>query len=176
MKKKKCTALVLLAAMTFSLVACGGQPGSKETESMSESMSAPNSSPQLVNSFTDCSSLEEAEGIVGFDIVVPDEVAGLNAQVFRANEEIKMIEVIYKNAEDAEARIRKAIADGDISGDYNMYNETNTVNIDDCQVSLRGNSGTVYSATWVNGDYSYSISLVNGISADVMTELAAAVE
>ena len=55
--------------------------------------------------------------------------------------------------------IRKASGAGenaDISGDYNVYNETSTVTVGEYTVTLKGNDQKVNLATWTSGDYAYS--------------------
>ena len=51
--------------------------------------------------------------------------------------------------------IRKASGAGenaDISGDYNVYNETSTVTVGEYTVTLKGNDQKVNLATWTGGD------------------------
>ena len=68
----------------------------------------------------------------------------------------EMLEVIFADEEDAEGyRIRKAIGNDDISGDYNEYAEEKTVRLaDGTQVTLRGEKENSWSAAvWTDSDY-----------------------
>ena len=63
----------------------------------------------------------------------------------------------------------------DISGDFNQYAESNAVDVDGRSVTLQGNDGQVQLATWLDGDYTYSIGIYRddgtGLTADEMTAL-----
>lgn len=78
------------------------------------------------------------------------------------------------NREDSgeQMMIRKASGAGentDISGDYNVYNETSTVTVGEYTVTLKGNDQKVNLATWTSGDYAYSIDCISGITTEEMT-------
>ena len=59
----------------------------------------------------------------------------------------------------------------DVSGDYNNYAEISTVTINGCDVTFKGNDGTVSTAIWTNDGYSYAVSADVPISAETMTAL-----
>ena len=59
----------------------------------------------------------------------------------------------------------------DISGDYNNYAEISTVTINGCDVTFKGNSGTVSTAIWTNDGYSYAVSADVPMSVEAMTAL-----
>lgn len=78
------------------------------------------------------------------------------------------------NREDSREQmvIRKASGAGenaDISGDYNVYNETSTVTVGEYTVTLKGNDQKVNLATWTSGDYACSIDCISGITTEEMT-------
>ena len=60
-------------------------------------------------------------------------------------------------------------------GDFNQYAESNAVDVDGRSVTLQGNDGQVQLATWLDGDYTYSIGIYRedgtGLTADEMTAL-----
>lgn len=158
----------------------------------------------MPNPFTDHTSLDDAQKAVGFTIKVPETIQGVPANVFRTLDK-EMIEVIYLKDSEAKrnqtgaapdanvsessytdhteiARIRKGLCDkssdagsADISGDYNSYSETSTVEVGTRKVTLKGDNGIVMTAIWTDGNYSYSIS-TDGISADEISSLIAKIE
>lgn len=124
---------------------------------------------QIPDPFEGFSTLEEAAAAVGFEMSVPATPEGYETVVYRVDADIHMLEVIYsdkdyENEDAVEAyRIRKAIGSDDISGDYNEYNEENEVFVSGNQVTLKGNDGKVFVATWTSGEYTYAIDIdMNG--------------
>lgn len=86
--------------------------------------------------------------------------------------------MVYKNSDDAEIRIRKAIGTEDISGDYTKYAQENAVTVGALNVTMKGANDSVSVATWASGGYTYSIGAYAqaGISVDVMTRLITSVK
>lgn len=151
---------------------------------------------EIPNPFTECATLEEAAALSGFSLIAPEKIEGYSQKTITVIEN-EMIQVLYHNADeysdlsDEELNeidwekagfmpdnvlIRKAISDEDISGDYNEYENTKTVSVNDLQVTLRGNSENVNVATWKDGKYAYAISTGTDISSDEMIELISAVK
>ena len=87
-----------------------------------------------------------------------------------------MFEIIYASGEDETARIRKAPGADDVSGDYNEYAETETVDAGGVSVTMKGENGLVKLAIWTNGDYSYALSVENAIGQSDMAALVANVQ
>ncbi|MBQ4176163.1 MAG: hypothetical protein II640_01720 [Lachnospiraceae bacterium] len=143
--------------------AAGGTVGEAAEDSAEEapllSASAENEAVQIANPFIDAETLKEAEEIAGFGFHVPDAAAPYDHLLYRVMEG-EMLEVIFADEEDAEGyRIRKAIGNDDISGDYNEYAEEKTVRLaDGTQVTLRGEKENSWSAAvWTDSDYSYAV-------------------
>ena len=155
-----------------------------------------NDSVEIPNPFTDCTTLEEAAALSGFSLIAPEKIEGYSQKTITVIEN-EMIQILYHNADeysdlsDEELNeidwekagfmpdnvlIRKAISDEDISGDYNEYENTKTVSVNDLQVTLRGNSERVNVATWKDGEYAYAISTGADISSEKMLELISAVK
>ena len=194
------TALGLLTLVSMSACAKHETAIAAETTSIGAETSV-NGTDQMAwmpNPFTDHTTLEDAQNSAGFTIKIPNEIQGVPANVFRTLGK-EMIEVIYLKDYEAKsdqtgatpdtnvsepsytdyteiARIRKGLYDGkDISGDYNTYSETSTVEVGARKVTLKGDNGIVMTAIWTDGDYSYSIS-TDGISADEISALIAEIE
>lgn len=155
---KKPIIIVLCAVMALMLVACGGQ-----------SLGGA----QIPNPFVDFKTLEEAQNLAGFDIALPDNMPeGYSKSAIRAVKDT-MIEIIYTNGSD-EIRIRKGTGSEDISGAYNEYTVTDTVTVGGLQVTMKGEDGKVNVATWVNGEYTFAITINlegTGFGKDVVSDM-----
>lgn len=135
---------------------------------------------QCPSPFTDCETLEEAIGITGFDMVVPEMPESYDQttiQVVSGN----MIQVIYRkdtdesafNDADESIFIRKMPGSDDISGDYNTYAQIKTVSVGDVEVSMKGEQDLVYLATWTSDGYTYAVSARSGLPEAAMADLVA---
>ena len=63
----------------------------------------------------------------------------------------------------------------DVSGDYNNYAEVSTVTINGCDVTFKGNAGTVSTAIWTNDGYSYAVSADVPMNVEAITALIATI-
>ena len=140
---KKLVAIMLSAVMVLSFTACTKQSAKSQT----------------ANPFVDCKTLKDAEETAGFPVTAPQKIPkGYTLSLIQA---IKgdLVQIIYKNGEN-EIVFRQgkdSQGNGDISGDYNEYNENDTIMVGDLTVSIRGNDGKVNNAVWTNGEYAFSI-------------------
>ena len=164
---KKTIVIVLLATVVLSFTACNSRQS--EAEISPKSSKETEDSTQIANPFVDCDTLEDACALAGFDISVPETIEGYEKPVNRAIEN-DLIEIIYQNG-DNEIRIRKALGDEDISGDYNEYAENSTITQEDLEIATRGAEGKINVATWVKGDYTYSVSVSDGMENDSLINL-----
>ena len=122
---------------------------------------------QVANPMTECSSLEEASGITGFDMSVPDNISGNDiSSIFVYSG--TMIEVNYG---DNACYIRKEAGDDDISGDYNEYGFTKTTNIGDDVVTIKGDGELAKLATWTREGFSYALYIDNGVTLEEIGEI-----
>lgn len=111
---------------------------------------------EIPSPFIPFETLAEAEKLAGFTITLPEKLPeGYTQKVIEAIEN-EMLQVMFEKGENGFV-IRKAKGSEDISGDYNEYKENNTVTVGNLKVSTRGNDGKVNTATWVDGEYTYSI-------------------
>ena len=121
--------------------------------------------------------LEDAAALTGYDFTVPDSVDGYPDVTIAVLESEQLTEVQYSSG-NARLCLRKAPGSDDISGDFNQYAESNAVDVDGRSVTLQGNDGQVQLATWLDGDYTYSIGIYRedgtGLTADEMTGLVKA--
>lgn len=75
------------------------------------------------------------------------------------------------NGKDEYLTFRKSVGAEDNSGDYNLYGTEKVVKIGQVQVTLKGNDNGVCLAIWTEGEYSYSLNDVNGLSEEVMIQM-----
>ena len=162
---KKLIALILTVLMTVSFASCAQKTDNEKTPDDTGNV-------QIANPWIDCATLEEAARLAGFDIAVPGKIDGYPNQVVQAMEK-SMIQVMYFDgdpyAEDSSmVMVRKGTENEDISGDYNVYAEKETVNMHGVDVQLRGENGLVYSAIWTWNGYSFAINADKGLSRDAL--------
>lgn len=86
-----------------------------------------------------------------------------------------MVQVDYTSGE-AEVLIRKAASQDDPSGDYNVYDKEETVNVGDLSVTMKGNSDSMNLAVWNDGEYSYSVYTSAGMSQEMLAEIVSQVK
>lgn len=77
----------------------------------------------------------------------------------------EMVEIDYKNADD-KISFRCAETDSDVSGDYNTYEEEKKVDTENAAVTVKGNGGKAFLATWQSGKMSFSLSSTAGLSEE----------
>lgn len=120
---------------------------------------------QIPTPFVECDNLADAWDIAGFEFSVPNSIGEYSQSAILAYENY-MIDIILTNKNNTEdtVRIRKALDSADISGDYTVYDEEKTFTINNFSLSIKGSDDKVYLVTGTNGNYSYSISISNGIS------------
>ena len=159
---KKLFTMILCAVMVLSFAAC-----SRKSDNT-----------QIPNPFLDCKTLKDAEKIAGFKVTAPDKIPeGYTESAIQA---IKgdLVQIIYKNGEDEITfrQAKKGKEMEDISGDYNVYDEKNTIMIGDLEVIIKGNGGKVSNALWTNGDYIFSITVTPGETGIDKTDMIHMIE
>ncbi|MGI6029119.1 MAG: hypothetical protein ACOX81_06895 [Candidatus Heteroscillospira sp.] len=122
----------------------------------------PDNQPSLqpASPFKPCETLDEAEEAAGFSLTLPRAADKLEAI------ENEMIQAFY-GEDGADMLIRKAVGSGDISGDYNKYEQVETVD----RVTLKGAGNQFSLALWTDGEYTYSVSVGSALSQADMIEL-----
>lgn len=187
MKRKAWLAAVVCGLMSITLAACGGTEsagtGSSKQNKPSDSAKTeqtekeqPQKTEQgsesvgVANTFVECKSLEEAAQQAGFGLRAPEDAAGYKRKVIRANLSLAMIEVIY-DQNGQELRFRKAKGTEDISGNYNTFAESQTLEVDGLSAVFKGKDGKVMLATWTHDGYAYSLDVPAGLEQSQMTDL-----
>ena len=168
------TLLACSALLAVSLAACS-QPAAPDAASTPDT--AASDTTQIPNPRTECATLADAAALTGYDFTVPDSVDGYTDISITVLTDEQLTEVQYSSG-NARLCLRKAPGSDDIGGDYNQYAESTTVDVDGRSVTLQGNDGQVQLATWLDGDYTYSIGIYRedgtGLTADEMTVLVKA--
>ena len=171
---KKFFVFTVAAALLLSFAACAQnvKPAVQPEPAQQEETMLDNQ--QIPNPWTDCASKEEAAQLAGFDLTAPDAISGAGGKSYRvmtAEDAETISEIDYASGEDRAAYVRKAAGAEDISGDYNVYEEEQTVEAGSASVTLKGNDGLVYLAVWTDGGYSYALNVTAGLSQSEMTAL-----
>lgn len=168
MKRNRIIAIVAGVVMILSLAACGD----KNNELINESSEMESDYEQIANPWIEYDSIEEAEQVAGFTMEVPEKIGNYNRSVIMNLNNNEMIEVIYYMEDDdtKEIVIRKGPGSDDISGDYNEYAESNQVQIDEYDVTEKGNDGVVNQAIWTADGYSYSV-YASEVTAEEMADI-----
>jgi len=159
----------ILMASVLLLTGCAGAGNETiVTEPLSGNM-------QMGNPFADYADRGEAEKAAGFSIAVPQSLLETyGTPVYRVMYDY-LIEVRYQSETD-DVCIRKAKAQEDISGDYTVYEQNQTVSIDGVNAELSGSDGLIFLAKWTQGEFSYSISVSQGTQQSEMEALVVQVK
>ncbi len=178
----------LLTIMLSVLMVCGLAACSKKAEETPAETTAPvetaateteapvetEETTELANPWVDCNDAQEAAQVAGFEFELPEsETVAIS---YRAVEG-QIFEATYGEADGTV--VRKALGfDGEtLAGDYNEYENGGTIYAgeDKIEVTYKGSEAEVVNvAYWTIGDYTYSLTSTTGISADSVTEFAAA--
>lgn len=103
-------------------------------------------------------SMQQATELTGFTMHIPEDKAPYTEKTISVIGE-DMIEVAYSKEEPFAVgySIRKARAEGDISGDYTEYTESKEVDSEGRKVTLKGEDGTYSLALWEENGFSYAV-------------------
>ena len=161
---KRILTLALLFSALF-LCACG--KGTDQTQ--------PTDNTMIANPFTECSTMSAAQKGAGFEMTAPQTVAGAEP-IIRVMKGY-MIELVYDTDGGDRIRIRKAVGEDDISGDYTEYADITVLSVGGIEVTLKGDGADSYAvATWTADGYSYAVTTGGGSSREFMLELAGYVQ
>ena len=114
---------------------------------------------QIANPMVPCSSVDEAEATLGWEVTAPDlsqaSLTLINGSMFQASWEDGSL---YRVA-------RTSIWGTDISGDYNTYNCTLESSTGNVSIMMKGDSEDEYTLlTWVDDGFSYAWSCGTGMT------------
>ena len=126
------------------------------------------------NPFVNCKNMEAAEKLAGFSMKTVSEIEGYEEDAIRVIPG-KLIEIIYKNADGKEIRLRKGTGTEDISGDYNSYESEETKEIGGVTVTEKSSADGIHLATWTQDDHAGALTSEEGLPAEKAEELLAQV-
>ena len=103
-------------------------------------------------------SMQQATELTGFTMRIPEGKAPYTEKTISVIGE-DMIEVAYSKEEPFAVgySIRKARAEGDISGDFTEYPDIREVDFEGRKVTLKGEAGTCSLALWEENGFSYAV-------------------
>ena len=103
-------------------------------------------------------SMQQATELTGFTMSIPEVKAPYTEKTISVIGE-DMIEVAYSKEEPFAVgySIRKARAEGDISGDFTEYPDIREVDFEGRKVTLKGEAGTCSLALWEENGFSYAV-------------------
>jgi len=109
-------------------------------------------------SVEEVASMQQATELTGFTMRIPEGKAPYTEKTISVIGE-DMIEVAYSKEEPFAVgySIRKARAEGDISGDYTEYTESKEVDSKGRKVTLKGEAGRYSLALWEENGFSYAV-------------------
>ena len=70
---------------------------------------------------------------------------------------------------------RTAKGNEDISGDYNVYSNVETININNSEVTMQGDDNLCHKASWTNNDEVFSVCSDRGIEKEIMIDIVESV-
>ena len=187
-RSKFVAGLATLALAVTAFTACGT---AKTTESKAESSAVESSEvagsgeaacgtqAEAANPWIDVRDLKEALKETGVELKAPEKIGDFHLSHVQAIQDGGIVQVFYGGVADkteTQVLLRKAKSMEDISGDYTVYPEDRRVNETEGEVRLRGQDGRVYLATWQRGDYSYSLSLAQGMEEAKVMEVISEIQ
>ena len=138
-------------------------------------------STQIPNPWESYDTADAAANAAGFTLTAPEAISGSSAktyQVMNSGDGEVFFTILFETGADGEraAYIRKAPGTDDISGDYNDYAETETLDVNSRSVTMKGNDGLVNLALWTDGGYSYALNVSEGLSRSDIAALVAEIQ
>lgn len=125
---------------------------------------------QIPNPWQEYKTVSEAAKATGISFSAPEKLERYTVSYVQAMDGI--VEVTYSNGSN-EICIRKGKGTDDISGDYNVYKNVSEKEIGGNTVTLKGSGDGIKSASWTDGNYSYSIYSENELTAKLVESIIA---
>jgi len=164
---KKFMVLLLGVTVIYSLTACIGE---KET--------AEDQTAEIVNPWVKVESVEAAKEKTGENFGIPAYLPEGYEQKEIGVMDDYLIEIVYQK--DSHQLTYRACAlaakQGDISGVYEEYEDTQSITIEDTEVILSGDGHAVALATWETGDYSYSLYTAPGLMQEEVEKIIESIQ
>lgn len=117
---------------------------------------------QIPNPWTEYKIVDEAKKAVNFEAPVPTKVTDGYKLDYISTLDGELLQIVYRNADDKQISYRAAKGSGDISGDYNVYDTSEELQVGGNTVTVKGIGGKYYLAIWEDGESAYSLGMSAG--------------
>lgn len=160
-----CFAVVITAAIILPNLGSGGVHTVSPTETTVTSPTETTENDVLtIPDIKEAASAAELSELVGFEVGDVDCLPFSPEKIEYTLYWGEIAQIDYTVGEKS-ACFRKSLGSEDNSGDYNVYSEEKAISAGGISAILKGESGKYTLAVWSDGEYSYSLSLFDGISA-----------
>lgn len=127
------------------------------------------------NPFAESASLDELYKDAGYDFKMPYSLPEGYSLSGCALIDGTLVQITYDNGADT-ILYRTKKSSEDISGDYNTYPNTVTVDVNGVTADARGYSGKYYSTVWQEGESSYAIGSTGGLAEEDVKNIIAGID
>ena len=114
---------------------------------------------RIANPWAGYETVEAAAEAAGISFAAPEKLSSGDMYLIQA---MKGTAEVFYGSDGQRTGFRKGKGTDDISGDYNTYSEMSMTDISGAEVTLSGNDGKIFGATWTDGTYSYAYYADNG--------------
>ena len=156
-----CLAVLLVGAAALPKLV--SNPAPEESETM------------IANGMVEVTSRDELSEAVGFPVKSAQSLPFFPQSIYYTSYWGEMAQIDYANG-GSTACFRQSLGEEDNSGDWNEYPAQESLTVNGCAVTLKGEPDSYTLAVWSDGTYSYSLSLSAGQPASVWEELIQGVE
>ena len=120
----------------------------------------------IANSMVEVASKEELSEAVGFPVKSAQSLPFFPQSIYYTSYWGDMAQIDYANG-GSTACFRQSLGEEDNSGDWNEYPAQESLTVNGCAVTLKGEADSYTLDIWRDGTYSYSLSLSAGQPASV---------
>ncbi len=147
-----CLAVLLMGAMALPKFISSPVPEESET--------------MVANGMVEVTSKEELSEAVGFPVKSAQSLPFFPQSIYYTSYWGDMAQIDYANG-GSTACFRQSLGEEDNSGDWNEYPAQESLTVNGCAVTLKGERDSYTLGIWSDGTYSYSLSLSAGQPASV---------
>ena len=142
-----CLAVLLMGAMALPKFISSPVPEESET--------------MVANGMVEVTSKEELSEAVGFPVKSAQSLPFFPQSIYYTSYWGEMAQIDYANG-GSTACFRQSLGEEDNSGDWNEYPAQESLTVNGCAVTLKGERDSYTLGIWSDGTYSYSLSLSAG--------------
>lgn len=131
--------------------------------------------PKIVNPYIEYNDIESAEEILGYDVmiptIIPEDYTISNIVII----DNKILSIDYEN-DSEKINYRTSEGNDEISGDFNNYENVNQIEIDNKNITLKGNDNKIHLISWNYDEQVFSIYSDQGLSQDQVINIIENIE